>query len=86
MKEACLSRSIVASQLHVRTNTEGTNVLLICKLSDDFLIAGEEKYSKVFLHQLKTRFDVGKMSTRRNHSFSGCDITVNKEGITIAMN
>lgn len=84
-KEAGLSRAIAAWQLHVRTDTDGTIVSLICRLSDDFLIAGERQYSENFLHHLKIRFDVGKISAGRNHSFGGCDITVDNEGITITM-
>lgn len=71
LKKAGLSRAIVASQLYRRANTEGTIVLLICKLSDVFLIAREGKYHVDFLHHLKTRFDLDKISTGRNRSFGG---------------
>lgn len=84
LKEAGLSRAITVSQFHVRTDTDGTIVLLLCKLSDDFLIGGEREYPKEFHHKFKTRFNVRNISAGRNRSFCGCDIIIDDEGATTA--
>lgn len=85
LNETGSSRATAVSQLYLQRYAKDAVVLLICKLSDDFLITGEEMYCKKIFYQLKLRFKIDRISTGHRHSFGGCEIVVGEDGITISM-
>lgn len=80
LSEAFFTRVFGISQLFVKRNRHGKIVLIMAKLTDDFLIAGMPKDIEEFAFQLKTRFEVGKIAKGPTHNFGGCEILVQENG------
>lgn len=78
--EGGMSRVFGVSQLFVKRNASGSIILLVVKLSDDFLIAGKEAAIDKFLRKLQRRFVVGKIVSGNHFMFGGCDIYVHSSG------
>lgn len=74
LNEAGLERVLGISQLFVKRDETGRIILLIAKVTDDFLLGGSVEEMKVFLDPLKQRFIVGKIVVDQKIHFDGCEI------------
>lgn len=86
IKEAGLKRVFGISQLFVKRNTNGKIVLLVAKLTDDFLACGNGPMLNEFFSKMQERFEVGMINHGPSFKFGGCEIEINKNGdIKISM-
>lgn len=79
-----LQRVFGISQLFIRRATDGSVVLLVAKVTDDFLLAGSLAEMEAFVDRLKRRFVVGKVVINDKVNFDGCELEQYKDG-TIRM-
>lgn len=75
LSTAGMVRVFGVSQLFVKQNNKGSIILLVAKLSDDFLVAGKLGGIDDFTRDLQARFIVGKIVDGPVYTFGGCDIT-----------
>lgn len=68
------------SQLFLKRNASGKIILLVAKVTDDFLIAGSLEQMKQFTDELQQRFVVGKVVINEPFIFNGCHISQNPFG------
>lgn len=74
------------SQLYLQRDDTGKIILLVAKVTDDFLIAGSVQHMKEFTDELKKRFVVGKVVINEPFIFNGCHISQDPLGdITMSM-
>ena len=78
--EASLERVLGVSQLFVKRDKYGRVVLLVAKVTDDFLLGGSIDNMKAFLDNLKQRFIVGKIAVDQKMYFDGCEIAQDADG------
>ena len=73
-------------QLYIRRNVSGSIVLIIVKVTDDFIIGGPEHCILQFLGSLPARFQVGNFFVDRPFVFNGSEISQDNMGsITLSM-
>lgn len=58
----------------------GPLVLLVAKLSDDFLVGGNLDDVDTFLKEQHNRYALGKIKDWSVHNFGGCEIRVDRIG------
>eukprot|EP00177_Eucheuma_denticulatum_P007832 GFKZ01014258.1.p1 GENE.GFKZ01014258.1~~GFKZ01014258.1.p1 ORF type:complete len:1202 (-),score=97.36 GFKZ01014258.1:1881-5486(-) len=68
------------SQLFIRRDKTGGIILLVAKLSDDFLMAGSQSALHEFSDSIHRRFEVGKLVKGPAYQFGGCDIKYHTNG------
>ena len=75
-----LKRVFGLSQLFIRRDKQDRIVLLIAKVTDDFLAAGKLDYIHEFMDRLQKRFTVGKIVIDKRFHFNGCEIEQDRLG------
>lgn len=71
-----LNRVHGVSQLFVKRNEKGKIVLLVAKLSDDFLMAGISNDLMTFTTTMGKRFIIGRVCKGPRYKFGGCEISL----------
>ena len=69
-----LKRLFGLSQLFIRRIKQDKIVLMIDKVTDDFLVSGKLDYIHEFMDRLQQRFTVGKVVIDERFHFNGCEI------------
>ena len=86
LEHAGVERVFGLSQLFVKRDTKGKVILLIAKVTDDFLLGGSTENMRQFTAMLAKRFEVGKVIIDDKIHFDGSEIEQAKEGdITMSM-
>lgn len=86
LNKAGLTRTPGVAQLFAKrtkhSNRSGKSkiLLLVAKLSDDFLVAGTTAEIDSFMNALKTRFVVGRIVDGPLYHFGGCEIRTHDNG------
>lgn len=75
-----LKRVFGLSQLFLRRNRNGEIVLMVAKVTDDFLVGEKMEYIHEFMDRLQERFTVGKVVGDGRFHFNGCEIEQDKHG------
>ena len=86
LRDGKLERIIGLSQIFVERNTTGKVILIVAKVTDDFLIGGLVPAIKSFIYRMKLRFQIGKEVVDQKFLFDGCEIEQYKdESIKMSM-
>lgn len=86
LSEGDLETVFGLSQLFVQRDATGKVILLVAKVTDDFLIGGNVKDIRNFIEKMKRRFAVGKAVVDKPFFFDGCEIHQDTAGnITMSM-
>ena len=72
------------NQLYVRRDNLGKIILIVAKVTDDFICGGSIEDTKAFISEMKKRFEVGKVIINEKFLFNGCEIEQDEQG-SIAM-
>ena len=84
---ARLQRVPGISQLYTKKDTTDRISLLVAKVTDDFLVAGQVEAIKQFMAKLQDRFIVGKVIVDNIFHFNGCEVEQHTDGsIKVSMN
>lgn len=82
-----LGRNFGVNQLFIRRSGSGRIILLVAKLSDDFLVSGSPDDIGSFPKELHGRYALGKISKGPSHQFVACEIYLDRSrDITMSMN
>lgn len=74
LSSAGMQRILGVNQLFVKRCSKGKIILLVAKLSDDFLVAGMSEDIDEFMIDLQKRFIVGKIVDGPKYAFGRCEI------------
>lgn len=85
LRDVKVERIFGISQLYRLLNSDGHNILLVAKVTDDLLMAGTLSNMKYFTEQLKRRFHISKVILDEKRHFKVCSISQSKTG-AILMN
>lgn len=86
LREYRVSRVSSMEQLFYKRGESGSVELLIAKVVDDFLVAGQPSVVEKFLKALGTRFILGHVKKSRDLTFLGCKILRNgNDSIELSM-
>ena len=80
LSDGGLKRVFGLSQMFIRRNKQDEIVLMVAKVTDDFLVAGKLDYIQEFMDRLKERFTVGKVVIKYRFYFNGCEIQQSPNG------
>ena len=80
LNDAELERIHGLSQLFTQRDSTGRIILLVAKVTDDFLVRGSVAAIDCFLSKLRKRFLVGKVVVDSQFYFNGCEIEQDTEG------
>ncbi len=81
-----MQRVFGISQIYIVKDHQGTLSLIVAKVTDDFLIAGEIESINHFAKELGNRFEIGKYVVDKPFTFNGCDLSQTSLGtITLSM-
>lgn len=69
-----LERVLAISQLFMQRNSRWIIVLLIAKITDDFLIAGQDSFITQFISIFENRFQLSKIVKDEQFFSNGCEI------------
>ena len=75
-----LERVIGLSQLFLKRDAKGNVILLVAKVTDDFLLGGTKEAMQQFTNLLEKRFEVGKVIIDDMIHFDGCEIRQDEQG------
>lgn len=75
-----MERVIGLSTLFLKSDTNDNVILLVSKVTDDFLLGGTKETIQRFTNLLKERFDVGKIIIDDMIHFDGCEIEQDDQG------
>ena len=78
-----LERVFGIGQLFVRRNIQGNILLLVAKVTDDFIIGGTIEEIENIIQAMKERFNVGKTISNQPFFFDGCEIRQKPDGSII---
>lgn len=67
-------RAVGILKLYSQQDSSGEIILMICKLSDEFHVAGRTECSRLFIHNIGMQFIVRSVASRSTHSFDGCKL------------
>lgn len=85
-EDAGVERVFAVSQLFVKRNETNKIILLIAKVTDDFLASGTIEDIKQFMNKLCASFEVGKIRSGQDFHFNGCEVTFDSHGsVTFSM-
>ena len=68
------------NQIYVLRDSCGKIILIVAKVTDDFICGGAVQEITSFMEELKKRFEVGKVVIDSKFHFNGCEIEQNAEG------
>jgi len=85
VEQANFHRVYGVSQLYVRRGPEEEICLLLAKLTDDMLIAGNDRDIREFIAQIGHRFETRKSIIGSEISFNGCTITQSDSHTVLSM-
>lgn len=86
LQEAAFERVFGVSQLFVKRDTSGNITMILAKVTDDLLIAGEPAEIRRFIEHIGERFPISKAIIDSGIKFNGCDITQGLDGtISLSM-
>lgn len=77
---AGLMRIYGINQLFVKRNSADRIILIVAKLSDDFLVCGKLSDVNKFLREIQKRFEGGKIGMGLTFHFGGCEINYDPNG------
>lgn len=87
LTEGGLQRLHGLNQLYVRRNGLGTIILIVAKVTDDFICGGALHLVTAFVRELGKRFEVGKVIIDGKFLFNGCEIEQDERGsVRMSMN
>lgn len=69
-----LKRVFGLRQMFIRRSKQDEIVLMVAKVTDDFLVADKLDYVQEFVDRLQKRFRVGKVVINERFHFNGCEI------------
>jgi len=75
-----LQRVFGISQLFTKKDDRNNIILLVAKVTDDFLLGGSEEQMQLFIRDLGKRFVLGKVVLNSKAHFDGCEIEQDEAG------
>lgn len=85
-EHAGIQRVFGVSQLFTKRDLTGKIILLIAKVTDDFLVSGPLSKINDFMEDLKKDFDVGKIRIGNHFTFNGCEVSIDADrNVTLSM-